>query len=211
MKLKPPSFLSSIPRHWAPTLFVPLFILIDPGAGSTDWLVFYGVEVLGAFKCFLAFRADKTFYMPLLVKGPQRPVCYWFPATSALWKNRVCVAVITVRLSLSLPVAHWCSELGKAAKADKMFWVPGLVHCTNAIWSDEVLAFGTSRDKLLLVTLVAVQPVLLGVDRHILQTSLAATADKVMLVIVLVFCFHGPVCNRLLTTGAGHCISHPLW
>ena len=27
--------------------------------------------------------------------------------------------------------------------------------------------------------------VLLGVDRHILQTSLAATADKVMLVIVL--------------------------
>merc|ERR1712192_36813 len=84
-----------------------LFILlINTSAWSTHRLVVYGVEVLGPFKCFLAFRADKAFYMPLLVKSPQRPVCDWLTASSTLWKNRVCVAMITIRLSLPLPVAH---------------------------------------------------------------------------------------------------------
>jgi len=190
-------FIDSIQRKdWSVVYESPcLFILIDSSTWSTDWLIVYGVEVLGAFKCLLAFRADETFYMPLLVKGPQCPVCDWLPASSTLWKNRVCVAMITIWLALSLPVAHGCSELGKAAKADKMFRVPGLVHCTDAIRCDEVLAFCTARNKLLLVTLVAIQPVLLCVDGDILEASLAATADKVMLVIVLVFCLHGPVCN----------------
>lgn len=161
-----------------------LFIFIDSSAWSTDRLVFYGVKVLGAFKCLLTLRADKAFYMPLLVKGSQCPVCDRLPATSTLWKNRVCVAMVTVWFSLPFPVAHWCSELGVAAKADKTLRVPGLVHCTNAIRRDEVLAFCTARDKLLLVALIAIEPVLLCVDRDILQTPLAAAADKVMLVVV---------------------------
>jgi len=128
-------FLCSYSSSWlvvyqSSQLFI---LLIHTSAWSTHWLVVYGVEVLGPFKCLLAFRADKAFYMPLLVKGPQRPVCDGLTASSTLWKNRVCVAMITIWLSLPLPVTHRCCELGKAAKADKMFWVPRLVHCSNAI------------------------------------------------------------------------------
>ena len=59
--------------------------------------------------------------------------------------------------TMTMMINYWCNEVLALCIVDAED------DCDN-YWSDEVLAFGASRDKLLLVTLVAVQPVLPAYD-----------------------------------------------
>ena len=72
--------------------------------------------------------------------------------------------------------------------------------------SDVLVAPGTDRDEERHVAVLAVEILLLGVDRHLRpgQAEAALGAGEVLLMVELVAGLHGPVGDGLGADGAGH-------